>query len=72
MKIETLKALRRRVHSHTVRAMSDYCDSGHGPNVKAAVKSAERLIDYVSELAAREYMLGHSTGWSEARKGQKV
>jgi hypothetical protein len=45
----TMDQVRRRVHKHTERALFDYCNHGHGANVKEALRSARRLINWIEK-----------------------
>jgi hypothetical protein len=46
--------LERRVDDHTLRAMGKYADHGHGANYLLAVRSANRLVEFVVELVRKE------------------
>ncbi len=47
---QTRTKLRRRVDAHTVRAMVDCANQGHGCDNSKALRSADRLMEFIEEI----------------------
>lgn len=49
-----LKKLRNRVRAHTIRAMVDCANQGHGSDDKRAFNSEDRLVEFIEGLVDLE------------------
>lgn len=54
MKEKNRKKLWNRIHRHTVLAMIDCADHGHGCDTRRAIRSAGRLMDLVEKIIKDE------------------
>lgn len=70
MNYAVLRRVRRRVNDHTVRAMVDCADHGHGCDHARAISSAFRLIEFIEKLVDDEALVAHSAGYSEGVRYQ--